>query len=137
MNTLGNKVSYYTLEIAYENMHRITTKQQENVRDASNVCENTYDNLFKYEDVNHQNAVTSIENQTNSEVEEFNYDANDDRTIPDVLVRMKHDSASSERTAKAACTKPLEKDKTNSKLLKYQTPEATNTTFMMLMAKEH
>ena len=137
MNTLGNKASNYTLEMAYENMHRITTKQQEHTRDASNVGENTYDNLFKYEDVNHPNAVTSIENQTNSDVEEFNYDANDDRTIPDVLVRMKHDSASSERTAKAACTKPLEKDKTNSKLLKYQTPEASNTTFMMLMVKEH
>jgi len=62
--------------MAYENMHRITTKQQEHIRDASNVGENTYDNLFKYEDVNHPNAVTSIENQSNSEVEEFNYDAN-------------------------------------------------------------
>ena len=60
--------------------------------------ENTYENLFKYEDVNHPNAVSSIENQTNSEVEEFNYDENDERTIPDVLVGMKHDSASSERT---------------------------------------
>ncbi|MFZ1516119.1 MAG: RHS repeat-associated core domain-containing protein, partial [Saprospiraceae bacterium] len=75
-NTLGNKASNYTLEMAYENMHRITTKQQEHIRDASNVGENTYDNLFKYEDVNHPNAVTSIENQSNSEVEEFNYDAN-------------------------------------------------------------
>ncbi|MBK6698368.1 MAG: RHS repeat-associated core domain-containing protein [Saprospiraceae bacterium] len=75
-NTLGNKASNYTLEMAYENMHRITTKQQEHTRDASNVGENTYDNLFKYEDVNHPNAVTSIENQTNSDVEEFNYDAN-------------------------------------------------------------
>ncbi len=28
---------------------------------------------------------------------------------------MKNDSASSERITKAACTKPLEKDKTNSK----------------------
>jgi RHS repeat-associated protein len=76
MNTLGNKASNYTLEMAYENMHRITTKQQEHIRDASIVGENTYDNLFKYEDVNHPNAVTSIENQSNSEVEEFNYDAN-------------------------------------------------------------
>ena len=64
-NTLGNKASNYTLEMAYENMHRITTKQQDHTRDASNVGENTYDNLFKYEDVNHPNAVTSIENQTN------------------------------------------------------------------------
>ncbi|MBK7695350.1 MAG: thrombospondin type 3 repeat-containing protein [Saprospiraceae bacterium] len=75
-NTLGNKASNYTLAMAYENMHRISTKQQEHIRDASNVGENTYDNLFKYEDVNHPNAVTSIENQTNSKVEEFNYDNN-------------------------------------------------------------
>ncbi|MBK7880259.1 MAG: RHS repeat protein [Saprospiraceae bacterium] len=75
-NTLGNKASNYTLAMAYENMHRITTKQQDHTRDASNVGENTYDNLFKYEDVNQPNAVTSIENQTNSEVEEFNYDNN-------------------------------------------------------------
>ncbi|MGB5031018.1 MAG: hypothetical protein WBO76_02825, partial [Saprospiraceae bacterium] len=38
-NTLGNKASNYTLEMAYENMHRITTKQQEHIRDASNVGE--------------------------------------------------------------------------------------------------
>ncbi len=80
-NALGNKASNYTLEMAYKNMHRITTKQQEHIRDASNVGENTYDNLFKYENVNHPNAVTSIENQTNSEVEEFNYDDNDERTF--------------------------------------------------------
>ena len=60
MKTLGNKASYYTLEIAYENMHRITTKQQEHIRDASNVGENTYDNLFKYEDVSLPNAITLI-----------------------------------------------------------------------------
>ena len=84
--------------MAYENMHRITTKHQGHSRDGANVGEDTYENLFKYEDVNHPNAVTSIEKQTNSEVEEFNYDENDERTIPDVLVGMKHDSASSERT---------------------------------------
>ncbi|MBK8642563.1 MAG: RHS repeat-associated core domain-containing protein [Saprospiraceae bacterium] len=75
-NTLGNKASNYTLAMAYENMHRITTKQQGHIRDGANVGENTYENLFKYEDVNHPNTVTSIENQTTSEVEEFNYDAN-------------------------------------------------------------
>ncbi|MBK8242068.1 MAG: hypothetical protein IPK88_01470 [Saprospiraceae bacterium] len=76
MNTLGNKASNYTLEMVNENMHRITTKQQEHIRDESNVGENTYDYLFKFEDVNHPNAVTSIENQTNSYIKEFNYDSN-------------------------------------------------------------
>ncbi|MBK7880237.1 MAG: hypothetical protein JNK69_01610 [Saprospiraceae bacterium] len=97
--------------MAYENMHRITTKHLGHIRDGANVGENTYDNLFKYEDVNHPNAVTSIENQTNSEVEEFNYDANDERTIPDVLVGMKHDSASSERTRKRLVQNQLKKIK--------------------------
>ena len=110
-NTLGNKASNYTLEMAYENMHRITTKQQGHIRDGANVGENTYDNLFKYEDVNHPNAVTSIENQTNSEVEEFNYDDNDERTISNVLVGMKHDSASSERTRKRLVQNQLKKIK--------------------------
>ncbi|MBK7243837.1 MAG: hypothetical protein IPH98_08255 [Saprospiraceae bacterium] len=41
-------------------MHRITAKQQEHIRDASNVGENTYDKLFKHEDVNHPNVITFI-----------------------------------------------------------------------------
>ncbi|MBK6702290.1 MAG: hypothetical protein IPG55_20875 [Saprospiraceae bacterium] len=75
MNTLGNKASNYTLEMAYENMHRITTKQQEHIRDASSVRK-TPTIIYSNMKMNHPNAVTSIENQTNSEVEEFNYDAN-------------------------------------------------------------
>ena len=82
-----NEAHNYTLDMTYNNTHGIVHKNQYHNKvdpSSSGETENSYDAAYKYDDVNHPHAVSSIVYSgiagTQSALSEFTYDANGNMT---------------------------------------------------------
>jgi RHS repeat-associated protein len=69
----NNFQAEYSLNMEYENMHRIRIKNQTHNRDGSVVPDNTYNNEYTFGNPSHPNALMSISNGGNI-TQTFTYD---------------------------------------------------------------
>ncbi|MDO5665380.1 MAG: SpvB/TcaC N-terminal domain-containing protein, partial [Bacteroidia bacterium] len=75
----GNHQADYHLQMSYDNLHRIIGKTQEHSKDNLLWTDNTYENLYKYNNQDQPHAVQLIEGE--QAIQNFKYDANGNMTV--------------------------------------------------------
>lgn len=75
----GNHQADYKLQMSYDNLHRIIGKTQEHSKDNLLWADNTYENLYKYNNQDQPHAVQLIEGE--QAIQSFKYDANGNMTV--------------------------------------------------------